>query len=725
MKISITCPNCSAELTVEEEAAKNLRECPVCKTKLQQEKQSGGIALGVEFDAVDLSEDFEIQDGVLKKYLGFGGDLILPETVKEIGEKAFQGKVALKKVIIPSSVEKIGRNAFKDCVNLKSVVLSEGVKILNFGAFSGCEKLEEVLLPQSLTEIDDYAFNGVAVKSWTLPRGLKKIGDGCGGAFSRNQALTRAFIPESVEKIGDEIFSECVNLTEISVDENNKNYRSIDGNLYSKDGTVLAAYAVGKTDEHFSVPDGVTKILGEAFCGCRSLKTVTLPESLQSIGGDTFEHCANLTKLHIPAACSDFSYAIGDDCPSLAEITVAEKNERYRSIDGVLYEKDLSELMYFPKAKKCKMLKIPSKTKRIKLNALKDCKFLECVIFSSNADGIDLQDCTSLKKLVLPKDMEDWQGGVCGCAQLKQLELPKKLASLTWMTFLRCTSLQSLHIPAAFTDSLWQSGLDTCTSLKKITVDRRNQTYCSIGGNLYGKDKKTLVYYAAGKKAEFFAIPDGVETVNEDAFPHDGYLKRIFIPKSVTDFQFERGIGLGCYVEFAVDKNNTAYTAIDGNLYGKDGKILYKYAGGKDAENFVVPSGVEIIEDSAVFLGERLKTVQLPDTLKKLEPYAFCKCVNLETVVLPDGVTEIGICAFGGNEALESVRLPKTLKKMGGRIFLGCNKLKEIYFDGDCWQWEEMEKNPLWNADTTAEKVICNDGVIRLVQIKDPGILLE
>jgi hypothetical protein len=95
-------------------------------------------------------------------------------------------------------------------------------------------------------------------------------------------------IPDGVTSIGDGIFEGCYSLTNIDVAEDNQNYCSIDGNLYSKDGEVLVHYAIGKTDTDFTTPDSVTTISAYAFGDSESLTSITLGSSVVAIGDFAF-----------------------------------------------------------------------------------------------------------------------------------------------------------------------------------------------------------------------------------------------------------------------------------------------------------------------------------------------------------------------------------------------------------------------------------------------------
>ena len=119
-------------------------------------------------------------------------------------------------------------------------------------------------------------------------------------AFENNCDFETVMIPDSVTNISVYTFNNCGRLTSISVDENNKYYKSVDGNLYSKNGQTFIKYATGKAETSFVVPDTVTSIAVNAFYNCTALASVTIPDSVTSIGASSFKGCSSLKNITLP-----------------------------------------------------------------------------------------------------------------------------------------------------------------------------------------------------------------------------------------------------------------------------------------------------------------------------------------------------------------------------------------------------------------------------------------
>ena len=132
---------------------------------------------------------------------------------------------------------------------------------------------------------------------WLTGKNVKRISS---EAFVNCDQLIKIVIPDSVDII-DTTFLGCDSLTDIEVDENNKNYKSIEGNLYTKDGKALIRYALGKMDASYIVPQGVEIIRSDAFNYCKNLTMVTIPNSVHTIeiglviGGPFYEANIGLT----------------------------------------------------------------------------------------------------------------------------------------------------------------------------------------------------------------------------------------------------------------------------------------------------------------------------------------------------------------------------------------------------------------------------------------------
>ena len=145
-------------------------------------------------------EDFIIQNGVLKKYLGNDSDIVIPENVQYIGPSSFRNCHDLISVIMPRTVTIIGFSAFENCINLTSVTMSDKVVNIGQSAFKGCVNLTGIIIPNSVNVIGAFAFyNCSNLESIVMGENIKSIG---AGAFD-NVASSQTYLPTYVPKEKD------------------------------------------------------------------------------------------------------------------------------------------------------------------------------------------------------------------------------------------------------------------------------------------------------------------------------------------------------------------------------------------------------------------------------------------------------------------------------------------------------------------------------------------
>lgn len=254
--------------------------------------------------------------------VGGFSSITIPDTVKTINPSAFAFNFYLEEINFGanSRLKLIDSWAFQDCRSLKSVSIPAGVETIATGAFGNTDKeFSSKLIGKDFTNIysltsvnfasnstlkliDQWAFQRqTALKSITLPDSLEKIG---GGAFINCSGLTEITIPANVNEVVGSAFSctgnNIMNISKIEVDPNNKNYKSVDGILFSKDGKTIVRYPAAKNGG-YAVPADVNTIGGGAFAHSTKLTSVTISEGVTDIPENAFTYCTSLAEVKLPS----------------------------------------------------------------------------------------------------------------------------------------------------------------------------------------------------------------------------------------------------------------------------------------------------------------------------------------------------------------------------------------------------------------------------------------
>lgn len=197
--VQAKCTNCGANLEINNTL--DAAVCPYCGTAFIVEKAvnnyntTNHINAGVVNVYGGNSADFVIRGGVLEKYNGAATEVVIPNSVKIIGDDAFRNCKGITSVVIPDSVQEIGLLAFYECKALPHITIPDSVQKIGQSAFEGCTALAAVVIPDSVQEI-----------GWK--------------AFAECGSLTAIVIPASVQTIRPKAFLDCKSLRTVEIKGN-------------------------------------------------------------------------------------------------------------------------------------------------------------------------------------------------------------------------------------------------------------------------------------------------------------------------------------------------------------------------------------------------------------------------------------------------------------------------------------------------------------------------
>ncbi|MDO4510699.1 MAG: leucine-rich repeat protein [Bacteroidales bacterium] len=376
-------------------------------------------------------------------------------TVNEIRGNAFCNLKEITSVTIPSSVETIGSWAFASCSKLATVTIPDGVKYLKFKCFY-FTAITQITIPSTVVEVEDYAFYGCTkLSSVTIKNGVKILGD---KVFTENQ-LTQVKLPASIERISGLTFHQCTKLQKFEVDAGNP-YLAVDRQmLCSKDFTTLYSCPPALSITNLQIYNGVKTIKAGAFSYNQNIETLRLPASVSI---EDVDHQTGLFTLWM----------------KLNHIEIWGDNPKYVSMGGVLYSKDMSELLYYPRLRAATEYKVIDKVIKIAPRAFNNVKNVDKITLPSTLTtiGDSAFYTANIKEITIPKGVKQFgEHMFYNCLNLNSVILQEGITTIPSKTFAYCYLLKQMVIPHGAT-SIGSSALQRCYNLEEVVIPASMET---------------------------------------------------------------------------------------------------------------------------------------------------------------------------------------------------------------------------------------------------------
>ena len=469
--------------------------------------------------------EFVINDGKLTAYNGEGGDIVIPEGVRIVGEKAFAKNNTVTSVRFSEGVEKIESSAFVGCESLRRVYIPKTVNSFDSAAFMnsrvrevhitdlaawcdsyfsyatanplGCgadlylngEIVTDLVIPDGVDNISNFAFEGCrSIRSVTIPDSVRNIW----GSFKRCKNLETIRFGNGLDFVAGG-FRDCENIKEVYIDSIeawcNINFNGSGDETPLHSGATL--YIGGEPAVDIYIPDGVKEICGGSFYGFKGLRSISFPDGIK-IGYQAFFDCSRLQVMEFRGGCN-FNDEAFKDCSSLLVIKIPSMKillwnvlrehtkAKYIGADDVLKEQDgfryaeLHEGTYLYRYdKKDENLVLPErlngKTYEIAGFAFYNCDFIKSLTIPEGAitkiGTAAFSGCNGLTELTVPLGMQFSNRVFSRCESLERVEIYSP--PMNFM-FEDCRALSEVVIAddVPYVDQYTFKG---CRALKEITI---------------------------------------------------------------------------------------------------------------------------------------------------------------------------------------------------------------------------------------------------------------
>lgn len=634
----------------------------------------------------------------------------LPDSLTEIPESMLSSCDALTSVTIPEGVVKIGVNAFNQCASLKSVSLPSTLEVIDTGAFWSidalttvtlapdskletigarafqyCSVLKAMELPATLKNIEEYAFDSCSKLAVSFPDGnsLVRVGE---KAFIKTSIKTFD-IPATLTDFDVTALNDCSKLTSINVAEENTQFRSKDGVLYNKAGTILYKYPISKNQSVFTTPKEVTSIADNAFSGVTGLQTLNVADGVTEIGAFAFSYASGVRAIHISGSVKTIGKLAFYNCEELSDVTLPE------GLEAV-------EQNLFFNCPKLTGIVIPKNVKTIGADAFSRCSELIRIVIVSD---------------VLESVAPSAFGGVSEDAVFQVASEPIKTL-------------------------LVGSGIDA----GKITVDASLPTEevkeFTVGDFRYGvTGAQTAALLDATRASGAVLVPEAVRfggkeytvtSIGDRAFLDALGVTSITLPETVTEIG-EQAI-FGCEnllsVHLPASLESVGVTGVSSNRRLKEisiasGSRLKELDNGAFSDNMAleeltIPASVTTMGTHTMAWNYGLKhvTFEAGSALTQINEGTFFRDKDLLHVTLPLGINGIEDEAFYNCTSLEAIDL-QNVDEIGERAFYGCESIKDIVLSNGL---EELKDGTFYNAKSL-ERIVIGENVTQIGELISAG----
>ena len=543
--------------------------------------------------------------------------------LRSLGNKLFNGCMALEYVVLPSAMTSITADLFADCVELTTVVLPEKLTSIGNNAFKNCSSLTEITIPASVTSIGSAAFSGCTSLAKVTFADGSKVKSIPNDAFNGTTALTTINLPTTVTSFGNNAFK-------------NSAVSGISFTNVTSVGTDAFNGCSGLTSVVFS--NAIRTIGARAFANCDNIENLSLSVGLTTIGELAFENCVKIKEVSLPATLTSMSGNPFTNCTGITSFTVDSGNTSYIYQNGALFDKNMYTLIYYSSANTAESYELPSTVHEILGGA-----------FAGSA----------LKTFTIPNTANITSIPDNAFKNSKNLEvvvIPATITSIGNSAFEGCGKLSAIIIPSSI-KTIGDRAFANCASLATVTVDERTVGFTSVGTELF------LNCTSLTQVVDFM----GINKFTANMYEGTGIVNLV-IPASITDLS-----SVGVFKNCASLASVTFHSGVKSSI-GKE--FFY---GCSALRTVSIPTTIGSIGEKA-FMNSGLTSVILEGETFGFGASSFEGCAQLTTVqfnVAPNAVN-VNSRAFANCTALTSTDFIARVNGLSSEAFLNCSSLTGV-----------------------------------------------
>lgn len=387
----------------------------------------------------------------------------------------------------------------------------------------------------------------------------------------------------------------------------------------------------------------VSSIANNAFQGA-CLDLLVIPETITHIGERAFTDANYIRSISLSKSFKPEDAPMLTRINGLSVITLPHDHPSLKVEDGVLFNKEMTELICFPN----------------------DLSMVEYTVPDSVISIADeaFRDNDHLQKIILPENLKSIGNyAFYNMYSLKSINIPDSVTSIGQNAFNTHWDFESLYMPDDL-EYVGQIGYFGIQPLD-IEISTDHPAFLISGGCLIDKKQKELLYFLGDPTLKKVIVPDGIEIINEYAFSYAENIEEILLPNSllsIEDAAFVRCTSLKSIV-------------IPDSVSHIGSGAFYQC---NALDSVCLPQSLTEINDSVFDNCSSLTKIIFPDNLKRIGDQAFYACTSLESVILPNSITEIAYEAFSGCESLTEIHLPDKLETLGTYALYECCSLKHL-----------------------------------------------